>query len=456
MVLPARPFRALLSAGLVACLILAAATPARATNVTNFLGYSAAALGMGGAASVSVLDTSLINTNPASLTLLPDSTDRPADSMIKGGIGSFDLGVLQPFFHHTDQFGTDRDGENKPYLAIQSGLALRFKELPSLTVGLGLFSQSGLGTEFRGFRTAFGTRDELSSYERFIKLQSAISYEIVDGLSVGIGPWVGYSDLTLHFFPRTGAAPVFAGLAIGDKCSRNFGVGEPGSDCPWTVVAGVKAGTTWRITPTFTAGVAYTSPAKFDYQSGKANVTFTGAGRASRVGYDVEVKGISHPQNVQMGFAYTGIPRLLLAMDLTWHDWSAFESFTIKLSNPDTPGAPSKIDLVNTQNWRDQFVIALGAAYEVIPELFTVRGGYNYANNPIPAQHFNPAIQVPFQHHLTAGAGYKVGKHVEIDGAFVWGFENKITYTNQQLPFGQNATDKPSGYTVDITLGYRF
>src|SRR6185295_4382642 len=147
MVLPVRALRALLSAVLVACLLLAAVTPARATNVTNFLGYSAAALGMGGAASVSVLDTSLINTNPASLTLLPNSTDRPADSIIKGGIGSFDLGVLQPFFHHEDQFGTDRDGENQPYLALQTGLALRFKELPSLTFGLGLFSQSGLGTE---------------------------------------------------------------------------------------------------------------------------------------------------------------------------------------------------------------------------------------------------------------------------------------------------------------------
>ena len=450
-----RPHRALVALALIPALLLATAAPARATNVTNFLGYSAAALGMAGAASVSVLDTSLINTNPASLTLLPNSTDRPADSSILGGIGSFDIGVLQPFFHHTDQFGTDRDGENKPYLAPQAGLALRFKELPQLTFGLGLFAQSGLGTEFRGFRTAFGTRDELSSYERFVKLQSAISYEIVDGLSVGIGPWLGYSDLTLHFFPRTSAPPAFVGLAIGDRCSRNYGLGEPGSDCPWSVVAGVKAGVTWKVTRDFTAGVAYTSEANFDYDHGTARVDFSAVG-LGRVKYDVSVHGIKHPQNVQMGFAYRGIPRLLLAMDLTWHDWSAFEDFTIKLRNPNTPGAPATINLLNDQNWRDQFVIALGAAYELIPDVVTVRGGYNYANNPIPAQHFSPFIQVPFQHHLTVGAGYKFAKHWEVDTAFVWGFENKITYTNQQLPFGQNATDKPSGYTVDVTLGYRF
>jgi long-chain fatty acid transport protein len=157
-----------------------------------------------------------------------------------------------------------------------------------------------------------------------------------------------------------------------------------------------------------------------------------------------------------MGFAFKPFERLLLALDLTWHDWSTFEHFTIKLRNPDTPGAPSQIDLLNQESWRDQFVIALGAAYELIPNLLTVRAGYNYANNPIPDQHFNPAINVPFEHHVTAGAGYKVGKRWEFDMGFVYAFEKKVTYTNQGLPFGQNATDKPSGFSLDLTVGYRF
>ena len=456
MVTPRRPLPVFLAAGLVACLLLASVQPALATNATNLLGYSAAAQGMAGAASVSVLDTQLINTNPASLFLLPDGTDRPADSAIKGGIGNFTLGVLQPYLHHTDRFGNDREGENNPFIAIQGGLALRFRELPRVTVGLGVFSQSGLGSDFRGLRTVFGTRDDVSSYERFVKLQSAISYEVTDDFALGIGPYLGYSDLSLHVFPRTGAAPVFAGLAIGDTCARNFGLGEPGSDCPWSVVAGVKLGATWRITPILTAGVAYTSPASFRYDDGHANVVFTPAGRASRVGYDVSVSGITHPQNVQMGFALKPLPQLLLALDLTWHDWSTFRGFTIKLRNPDTPGAPRQIDLFTREDWRDQFVVALGAAYELLPDFLTVRAGYNYANNPSPAATFSPAIQVPFQHHVTAGAGVKLARHWEVDTGFVYGFEKKVTYTNQQLPFGPNATERPSGFSVDVTVGYRF
>ena len=71
MITPPRAFPVFVAAGLVACLLLASGQPALATNATNLLGYSAAAQGMAGAASVSVLDTQLINTNPASLTASP-------------------------------------------------------------------------------------------------------------------------------------------------------------------------------------------------------------------------------------------------------------------------------------------------------------------------------------------------------------------------------------------------
>jgi len=160
----ARRLRALVSMTLSACLLLASAGAAHATNATNLLGYSSAASGMAGAASVSVLDTQLINTNPASLSLLPDSRDRDARSAISGGVASFALGVLQPYLHHTDVFGNDREAENNPFIVIQGGAALRFRALPSLTVGLALFSQSGLGADFRGLRTPYRTHHDLSTY----------------------------------------------------------------------------------------------------------------------------------------------------------------------------------------------------------------------------------------------------------------------------------------------------
>jgi long-chain fatty acid transport protein len=438
----------------MASLVLAWVQPALANNATNLLGYSAAAQGMAGAASVSVLDTSLINTNPASLFLLPDSLDRDPQSSIKGGFGSFDVGVLVPLLHHTDVFNNDRDGENDPFIALQGGVALRFKALPDFTFALGIFSQSGLGTDFRRLNTAFGTRDDLTSYERFIKLQSGISYKVTEDLSVGVGPYLGYSDLMLHLFPRT-SVPGFAGIEIGSECTKNFGLGEPGGDCPWTVVAGAKVGLTYRVTPEFTVGAVYTSAGNFGYHDGQAMLDFSFAG-LGRVRYsDVSVSGITHPQNVQVGLAYRPTPRWLLALDLTWHDWSVFEDFTFKLRQPNKPGAPTVVNLKVIQDWRDQYVVAVGAAYQIIQDVLTVRGGYNYSNNPQKDKNFVPVIQVPWEHHITAGVGYTAG-HLEFDAGFVYAFEKKITYTNQAQPFGPNAVDRPEGYSINLAVGYRF
>src|SRR2546428_6761406 len=111
MITPPRAFPVLVAAGLVACVLLASGQPALATNATNLLGYSAAAQGMAGAASVSVLDTSLINTNPASLFLLPDGNDR-GQSAISGGIGGTNFGTLAPLPLHTIPIVNDPDDED--------------------------------------------------------------------------------------------------------------------------------------------------------------------------------------------------------------------------------------------------------------------------------------------------------------------------------------------------------
>lgn len=445
----------LLVAALVALPLLAAsARPVLANNGTNLLGYSAAGQGMAGAASVGVLDTSLINTNPATLFLLPASKDADPDSAIAAGIASVNVTVLEAYLHHTDAFGNDRESEDNPFLALHGGAAVRLRGLPRFTFGLGVFSQSGLGTDFRALTTAFGTRDDVSSYERFVKLQSSVTYQLTDDLAIAAGPYLGYSDLTLHLFPAT-SVPGFAGIAIGDHCSRNFGLGAPGDDCPWSVVLGAKVGATYRVNPMITVGAAYTSPAVFDYRHGSADLNLSAFG-LGRVRYDVAVAGISHPQNVQAGLAFRPTPRWLLETDVTWHNWASFDHFTIRLRNPDNPLAPPTVNLRQPTQWRDQYVVALGTAYEVVPERFVVRGGYNYGRNPIPDRTYSPAIQVPFEHHLTAGAGYRTGRHLELDASFVYALENKITYTNPNLPFGPHATDAPSGFAVDVTVGYRF
>ncbi|MBM3582096.1 MAG: hypothetical protein FJX37_09045, partial [Alphaproteobacteria bacterium] len=55
--------------------------------------------------------------------------------------------------------------------------------------------------------------------------------------------------------------------------------------------------------------------------------------------------------------------------------------------------------------WHNQFVFAVGAAYEVTDKL-TGRIGYNYGKSPIDEEHLFANFLFPAisEHHLTAGA----------------------------------------------------
>jgi long-chain fatty acid transport protein len=444
-------------AAAAAVLLLLAPHPAAATNFINLPAYSAAGQGMAGADSVSVLDTSLINSNPGALFLLPRGTDPGATGWFDGGVANVTLQYLQPFLHHTDQFANSRDSENDPVLALQGGFAAHVREIPRLTVGVGLFTQGGLGTDFRGLNTAFGTRDDASSFLRHIKLAFAASYEIVDGLSIGIAPHLSYSDISFRLFPKTSAGLAFAGVDVGERCQRNQGLGEPGGDCPWTVSGGVKIGAAWKVNPMVTVGLAYTSPVDLPFHSGEGKLNFSALG-LGRVSYDVDVLGAQWAQRVEAGLAVRPTTRLLLALDVSWDDWSSNKDIKIRFNNPKqpVPDALRNVTLKITHDWKDQYIVALGAAYELMPDVLTLRGGYNWASNPLRERTFDPAVQVPFEHHLAVGVGVKPWKRWELDAGFYYALPKKVTYTNPELPYGTRATDNPQGFQLDVTMGYRF
>ena len=75
--------------------------------------------------------------------------------------------------------------------------------------------------------------------------------------------------------------------------------------------------------------------------------------------------------------------------------------------------------------------MSAGIAYELVPDVFTVRGGYNFGNNQVPDRNLSPAVCVIYEHHLSAGVG-AIGpaRHLQMDMAFTYALENKVTYTN--------------------------
>jgi long-chain fatty acid transport protein len=209
------------------------------------------------------------------------------------------------------------------------------------------------------------------------------------------------------------------------------------------------------VTPTVTVGAAYTSPIDFNHRHGRMKLNFSNVG-LGRVSYESEVDGIKWPQSVEAGVAWRPTPRLLLGVDVAWHDWSAFKGVIITARNPSVAGAPPQVRIPIQAEWRDQWVVSAGVAYELVPDVFTVRGGYNFGNNQVPDRTLSPAVCVIYEHHLSAGVGYRPDRHLQLDVAFTYALENKVTYTNPGMPFGANAVSAPAGLQVDLTVGYRF
>jgi long-chain fatty acid transport protein len=458
------PLRSVVAGSLLAVLSLVPAGGALATNATNLTGHSAASMAMGGADTAHFLDTSAINVNPATLSLMPAAPDRDPASLLSAGRLDFTVGVLAPFLHHEDGLNKSRDGENHPFLALQGGNAVRFRGLPQLTFGAGLFSQGGLGTDYRDLTTVFGTKDDVSSFVRYVKLAAAVSWQPTEQLAVGVAPHIGYSDISLRLFPKTssngpdgapGTADDFAGIDMSNECARNFGVGVPGGECPWDIAFGVKVGAVYKVTPTVTVGATYTSPVDFNHRDGRMKLNFSSAG-LGRVSYESEVDGVKWPQAVEAGIAWRPTPRLLLGLDVAWHDWSTFNGVTITAKNPSVAGAPGRVRIPIETDWRDQWVVGVGIAYDLLPDTLTVRGGYNFGNNPVPDRTLTPAVCVILEHHLSAGIGYRPDRHLSFDLGVLYALENSATYTNTAMPFGPNAVNAPAGLQVDLTLGYRF
>jgi long-chain fatty acid transport protein len=402
---------------------------------------------------------------------------------------------IQPFYHYSDA-SNDLDSQNDGYLpgnvAYAGRLTSSNEYLRRLTIGAGIFSQGGFGSNYQAVRTVFGTTDSASSYLRYLKFAMGLSYEVIDEakhkFSIGVAPHLGYSDLSLSLFPGTSLAPSpglptgFAGVSIHDSCARNLGIGTPFGSCPHDWVAGFKAGFMYTFVgenqkptrPKAALGASYTSQVDFNYTGGRMDVNFSSLG-LGRVTYDASVEGFKWPQQVDVGFAYRPINSILLALDVSWIQWSALRTVTVRGTNPQNSIAASTPGLSNLAipfvfDWKDQAVVAFGIAIDCWDELMggrpcneptkewfdvnklTVRAGYNYSNNPVPSQTLSPVGAVIIEHHVTGGLGYRFGEHWSADFSGLYGFKN----TQHTTGFFTPGLQSTAGYFLYGTLSWLF
>jgi long-chain fatty acid transport protein len=307
-------------------------TAAHAGGLQRPNGISARGVGMGGAWCAWVDDATAIAFNPGALDAV--------DAQVHVG-GELVVGPRSYTPVATD--GTRGPAQEATVVAPVPAIGvvgrLSTDDVPSrLTFGLGVWNTFGgrISYEPTGMPALDATQDVL------LELDAAASVHVSDKLSIG------------------GALRVGIGLFATEATMNPFDADLSAS--------GVGLGMTWgalvRPSDDLRVGVTWRSPLRVTTK-GSGVVEF--GGPAER--HDVEHRQ-NWPQQVMLGVGWQAMPRLKLAGQVDWSQWSQVEEIAVVFPNGILP------DQIYPEYWRDSWTVRAGGEYALTESVAARAGAY--------------------------------------------------------------------------------
>jgi len=484
----------------VALSCCASAPVAFATNGYMSHAYSPAAKGMAGAGEAALpQDTLSIVGNPAGLTKIGQRADAglawfSPQRKYEGLTPNPATGALAPIGGPLDGTG-EVDSENNDFLIPGLGYTHPIDNVSA--VGIALFANGGMNTDWRSKDTLFGIgtfggNNRLAnppSYQnpmdpRFgtqvpgtrrlgggnsgVNLeQLGISFgyarDVMDNLSLGASFLIGYQTIEVkgvgafQGFTQTFTQSMIQSGTLAGRSPSNLT--DNGEDSAWGY--GFQVGGLWDVNPMLSLGISYRTKmymGEFD----KYSDLFAEGGD-----FDIPAVGT-------IGLALRPNDRLTLALDVQqiWYgdvdsianenDLATKCDLNAAFGMPSAPGNiyDSRYCLGGSKGagfgWDDMTVLKLGVQYDVSDKL-TLRAGYSHANQPIDGSQvaFNTLAPAVIEDHWTIGGDYAVRDDF---GVTFWGMyapEESVAgpgaFTGTQAP-----EIKMSQYELGVNFSWKF
>jgi long-chain fatty acid transport protein len=403
--------------------ICAASLPALATNGMNMEGYGPVSTGMGGASQAIDHGTAAMAQNPATLALMGSTARIDAA-----------LGVLGPDVVSTLPGVGSAKSDGTSYVMPAFGYARRSG---AMTYGIGVFAQGGMGTEY-GANTfmAGGSGQPVRSELGVGRVLLPLAYQVNPDLAIGATIDYMWAGLDM----RMAASGAQLGQMV-TGASGNLAQALPAlGGAPWARIdfsnssdfSGAASSTGWagKIGAVFKASSAVMLGASYQFESSLKDMktSTTGASLSAAGGFAdsgrITVVDFQWPAMAAIGMSWQATPALMLAADIKHIAWSGvMKDFRLRY---DSAGMGGSVSFALPQNWEDQTVTNLGISYAVNPQ-FTLRGGMNLANNPIPATFVNALFPATVENHFMLGAGYKFSPTSEINGSLTIAPNSTVT-----------------------------
>ena len=331
---------------------LALSGHSHATNGMIMEGYGPVATALGGAAMAYDNGNAAMANNPATLAL-----------MAEGSRLDLALGFIGPDVKSANAGASSADAFYMPAFGY-------VKKEGKLSYGIGIYAQGGMGTEY--------ANDDMAQVG-VGRVIFPLAYNVNERLSVGGSVDVVWAGMDL----------VFGNAGIDVKDSSDY----TGKMKAYGLAA--KLGFTYKATSRVTVGGVYQTAGNLNDLKG---------GGYKMTGFDM-------PPILALGVAWQTSDRLMIAADIKDVMWNATMNTPVvygpgPLSGGTGPGFK--------QDWSDQIVVSLGAAYK-FNDAVTGRVGVNFADNPIPTGNMNYLWPAIIEQHYTVGLGYAFDKTSELN-----------------------------------------
>ncbi len=363
----------------------------------RILDQSASATAQGGAFAAQADDPSAVHYNPAAITDLPGLQLTAGTLLVNGAI---DFRPISGPAIEGDFGGTIANPPPSSFFVSAKPGDLGWPSFDSLTLGLGVYSPFGNITRYP--RTSSLAPVLTRTASPILDITPAVAFRANPMLALGAG-------LDIYTFSGLfGEGHVEIQQTAADLARAGFPF-APDDDIELNgrdTALGYHAAL--LLTPLRNEQGQPLVNVALVYRS-RTTLNLTGQFLNRSRGFALGAKAdLNLPQVVTTGLAVWPVRdarrEWKVEIDVDYADWTSFDHLDVTLSN----GAV----LPNPRNWQNAYVVMAGTEYKFVKPAWlpawdvSIRGGYVFADSPVPERTFKPDVPDSNSHSYSAGIGF--------------------------------------------------
>jgi long-chain fatty acid transport protein len=375
--------------------------------------------GMGGAGTAYIQDAAALFFNPGGVSFLHEN--------------SVNIGVSPTFARgefldkNTNLTARTTSPVSYPFAAYA---VFGVKDSSKLKFGLAVYTPFGSTVEWEeGWMGRFAlTHLQLQS----IFFQPTLSYKITDKIGLGAGFVYSYGKVNLQKdIPVADASGTYGHAELSGKASGY----------------GFNAGIYLKPCEKFAVGLTYRSQVNMNVKSGDATFTVPPSLAANFPSGKFTAE-LPLPQVVTLGLGYSVTSKLMLALDVNYVGWKAYDTLAFDYEN----NTASLADTKSARMYKNTFAFRLGGEYKVMDAL-ALRLGIAYGISPVQNGYVTPETPDANRVIYTAGIGYTIKNRFGVNASFYF---SSLKREDTNLETGLSGTFKTNVCVPGISLFYKF